>query len=1243
MSKYFDKKNISNISEIGQKIIKPNIDEETKNNIFSNIISGNYNKLFEIITPDIYLTFNDSDNNSVTHILLKVNDKLISENNKIKVLEFFLKHGAPLNTYNKEKLTPLHIAINNSYEKVVDFLLDHGANPNAETVNKLLPIHLALRARYEVCKDVIIPQNIGEIDIKDKNELKIILNNSIKDNFDKKYFDYFTQIFDDYLESINKAELWKEECDEITTELIKIQSGNSNIEEIKELINQKIEEKIQLRSKRMDYLDKIEIDKIIEDIKKEDYINAIIDNMKQNITEKETKTKELYNKKYDDLKSLFKDLETLYEKTLMKLKYQLILNSIAYNGDKVRIMYMKNNTVYIINGIVDASKKIIKFADKFNVIFDITSYKDISPYMCPFLLTYKLNKNTDRDNFYNTVINPVSTKGSPIQYYSDEFKNQINKLKSDLNTLQKINEEFKSKIICLDYFNIQNISSYKFILLNYHKICEIYKIITDILGYNKVDISIKTNDLNDDLFLNKSIIPNGLSKNIAGKEVSLNMIDNGKDIGPLLFEVNNMLKITTNLKTKKDEFEKFVRNINLNKDAMIFDLKYKNFDELNDLRDEYNDITNIKYLLKFIYKINNFSDPIKLDLTKYFTDKINNEDIQKNYLEYFDIPTNEIPYDYDSIKGKIVPLEDIIKSGTEFNKEHVKFNKDFSDDSKFYIMRNEEINEINNLFGTRNINNDIGKNYIKRAIDPMPRILYMDHLPINFLRNLIYKDALELIIDDTDPEKSKIKGIDILLNKYNAANIDLSLFLKETIKQTTEDLITELLKYYKLHYSKKLLNNCFVKNSKINVNFIKDSFFNIDVKKLIGIDYKKGSDFFINEKAKLKDRHYNYNYNSNDEGKLCYKNNEIIIKKLLKLPTVNYFIKDNYGNNLLHYIVELENFELIRHICKNPKIIGMKFIKNNANMIPIEIICQKIELNNKNFYIIKKGTNDKELLYSKMYSDELMIKLKNNNELYSIIPNKISNIFNDLYNLFNLENININIFDKIKIDNYDSLFNHSNKKWKLFTNKNKDNIPSYELYKFIQEKYNIDNKSIQNNQFIKRYWNTIIHCLTLHFSNVFFHIIKKYLLESNILISNISGKTSKIGITETEINNFKNRIFNYDPTFQDMNLAQSIVINLYQIDYNDTTKNIKSMGSLKDILKYYISPKLFKSGSVLGSLDNIIIDSKKEDFNLYMEKIYDYMNIFFDLINKKITLFLTNYIKFLELQYNLSEIKKIVS
>jgi ankyrin repeat protein len=87
--------------------------------------------------------------------------------------------------------------------QIVDLLLKKGANPNAESMNKLTPLQLALRIKTNICTDLIIPKSIGEIEIKDKNELQNKINEMIKESFNKEYFNKIKIIYDNYSNLIN--------------------------------------------------------------------------------------------------------------------------------------------------------------------------------------------------------------------------------------------------------------------------------------------------------------------------------------------------------------------------------------------------------------------------------------------------------------------------------------------------------------------------------------------------------------------------------------------------------------------------------------------------------------------------------------------------------------------------------------------------------------------------------------------------------------------------------------------------------------------------------------------------------------------------------------------------------------------------------------------------------------------------------------------------------------------------------
>jgi hypothetical protein len=206
MSKYTDRNIGKDIS--GTEIFLPNIDDNYVKEIFSNILSGNTSYLFDKITPDINLNFTDENNNSVTHLLLKADSKLITEETKISLLKFFIEHDAPLNTYNREKLTPLHIAILNGESKVVNFLIDHKVNINAVTNNNLNSLFLALKNNIGMCPELIKPKELNKDEKKDENELKkeIIkdITNEFKNgNYNQYFRTYLKQIFVDFVKGRN--------------------------------------------------------------------------------------------------------------------------------------------------------------------------------------------------------------------------------------------------------------------------------------------------------------------------------------------------------------------------------------------------------------------------------------------------------------------------------------------------------------------------------------------------------------------------------------------------------------------------------------------------------------------------------------------------------------------------------------------------------------------------------------------------------------------------------------------------------------------------------------------------------------------------------------------------------------------------------------------------------------------------------------------------------------------------------
>lgn len=72
--------------------------------------------------------------------------------NKKNRVEELLTQGYPVNSFNKQHQTPLHIAAEIQSESIVSLLIANGAEPNIQTLNGLLPIHIAAnKNNIEIC------------------------------------------------------------------------------------------------------------------------------------------------------------------------------------------------------------------------------------------------------------------------------------------------------------------------------------------------------------------------------------------------------------------------------------------------------------------------------------------------------------------------------------------------------------------------------------------------------------------------------------------------------------------------------------------------------------------------------------------------------------------------------------------------------------------------------------------------------------------------------------------------------------------------------------------------------------------------------------------------------------------------------------------------------------------------------------------------------------------------------------
>ncbi|XP_057306768.1 poly [ADP-ribose] polymerase tankyrase-2-like [Hydractinia symbiolongicarpus] len=109
--------------------------------------SGDVSKLKRIIAPDLINFIHPLTQNSALHLCAAS-----SSPKRERVAECLIKKGCNLDSYNNEKLTPMHVSAINGSTEVMELLIKAGAELNALDEMKLSPLHRAAQAGHiQIC------------------------------------------------------------------------------------------------------------------------------------------------------------------------------------------------------------------------------------------------------------------------------------------------------------------------------------------------------------------------------------------------------------------------------------------------------------------------------------------------------------------------------------------------------------------------------------------------------------------------------------------------------------------------------------------------------------------------------------------------------------------------------------------------------------------------------------------------------------------------------------------------------------------------------------------------------------------------------------------------------------------------------------------------------------------------------------------------------------------------------------
>lgn len=129
--------------------------------LFATVVKGDISEIINLFTnKNIVPTIQNKDGETVLHVILGNKLANLTEEERYNIVDFLIQKGANVAAYNKNNITPLHLAAKYQYTDIVKLLLENGADPNAEDNQYMTPIHYAVQGDIEECKPI---KKVGSI------------------------------------------------------------------------------------------------------------------------------------------------------------------------------------------------------------------------------------------------------------------------------------------------------------------------------------------------------------------------------------------------------------------------------------------------------------------------------------------------------------------------------------------------------------------------------------------------------------------------------------------------------------------------------------------------------------------------------------------------------------------------------------------------------------------------------------------------------------------------------------------------------------------------------------------------------------------------------------------------------------------------------------------------------------------------------------------------------------------------
>ena len=138
----------------------------------------------------IPLNLSNKKDETLMHIVLKMDDNMITEKSKLNMCRFLIAHNVPSDQPNKDNISPLHIACQLQLDTIIKLLLEYNSDINRQDNIGNTPMHYLLTGiikNYEIKEivDIIPPKKRNNDLDKIYSEIKKTMHKFIDENLSK--------------------------------------------------------------------------------------------------------------------------------------------------------------------------------------------------------------------------------------------------------------------------------------------------------------------------------------------------------------------------------------------------------------------------------------------------------------------------------------------------------------------------------------------------------------------------------------------------------------------------------------------------------------------------------------------------------------------------------------------------------------------------------------------------------------------------------------------------------------------------------------------------------------------------------------------------------------------------------------------------------------------------------------------------------------------------------------------------